>query len=147
MEREVEEIKCDSIQDIPSIDKINGLSRNKTLKVVFGKRILRKRGSIGNQWKKELNDFQIGIHTQNPEINIARLISDKEIVDHQDFFEKCAKDYRDLATRLINKLANQLGIEKKDGFLISSMRELIICYARLHVFLFTRLMYLRTDIQ
>lgn len=111
MEREVEEIKCDSIQDIPSIDKIKGLSRNKTMKVVFGKGILRKRESIGNQWKKELNDFQVGIHTQNPEINIARLISDKEIVDHQDFFEKCAKDYRDLATRLINKLANQLGIE------------------------------------
>lgn len=111
MEREVEEIICDSIQDIPSIDKIKGLSRNKTMKVVFGKGIQRKRESIGNQWKKELNDFQIGIHTQNPEINIARLISDNEIIDHQDFFEKCAKDYRSLAKRLINELAQHLEIE------------------------------------
>jgi len=111
LERELVEIKCETIQDIPSIDRINQLSRNKTIKVVFGKEILRKRESIGNQWKKELNDFQIGIHTQNPEINIARLISDAEIVDHKDFFENCAKDYRILATRLINKLANQLGVE------------------------------------
>jgi len=111
LEREVEEIKCDSIQDIPSIDKLNGLSRNKTMRVVFGKGILRKRESIGNQWKKKLNDFQIGIHLQNPEINIARLISDKEIIDHQDFFEKCAKDYRNLAKRLINELAQHLEIE------------------------------------
>jgi hypothetical protein len=111
LERELEEIKCERIQDIPSIDRIIGLSRNKTMKVLFGKEILRKRESIGNQWKEELSDFQIGIHTQNPEINIARLISDNEIVDHQDFFENCAKDYRDIATRLINKLANHLGIE------------------------------------
>jgi hypothetical protein len=111
LERELEEIKCEALQDIPSIDRINGLSRNKTMKVVFGKEVLRKRESIGNQWKRKLNDFQIGIHTQNPEINIARLISDTEIVDHQVFFENCAKDYRYLATKLINKLANQLGIE------------------------------------
>jgi hypothetical protein len=111
LEREVEEIKCDSIQDIPSIEKINGLSRNIIMKVVFGKGIIRERESIGNQWKKKLNDFQIGIHTQKPEINIARLISDKEIIDHQDFFEKCAKDYRNLAKRLINELAQHLEIE------------------------------------
>ena len=111
MERELKVIKCDSIQDIPSIDKINGLSRNKTMKVVFGKEILRNKESIGNQWKKELNNFQIGIHLQKPEIRIARLISDTEIVNHQAFFENCAKDYRVLATRLIYKLANQLGIE------------------------------------
>ena len=110
MERELEEIVCETIQDIPSIDRINGLSRNKTMKVVFGKDILSKRESIGNQWKKELNDFQIGIHMQNPEINIARLISDTEIVDCQDFFENCARDYRNLAKRLINELTIHIEI-------------------------------------
>jgi len=61
-------------------------------------------------FKKELLGFQIGIHTTEPEINIAKLITDREIEDHQDFFVKCAKDYRKLSIELIYKLANKLKV-------------------------------------
>lgn len=39
------------------------------------------------------------------------MILEKDIIEHQDFFEKCANDYRTLATQLIYELANHLQIE------------------------------------
>lgn len=111
MEREIVEIYCETHHDIPTIERINELPRFQKMKVLFGHEIEPDRESIGNKWKSELKDFLIGIHMQLPEINISRLISAEEIVDHYDFFERCAKDYGKLAKKLITQLARYLQVE------------------------------------
>ncbi|UKN03801.1 hypothetical protein K6119_09890 [Paracrocinitomix mangrovi] len=80
------------------------------MKVKFGRWIKSKRESIGKKWKSDHPNFQIGIHTVLPEINIVKLITSEEIHNNQDFFEKCAKDYRNLATKLITAFAKEYDI-------------------------------------
>lgn len=106
-----ETIECHSEKDIPTIEELHKLPRNKTLTVVFGKDILDKKTATVKHWNLELKDFNIGIDINQPSIHLTRLISDDEIIEHQDFFEQCAKDYRDLSKQLIYKLANHLNIE------------------------------------
>lgn len=104
---------CNDLDDIPDFKAIKSLPRGIEWKIVFTDKIKSKREKIGGQWKFEHPRFQIGIHTIEPEINIVKLITDEEIEEHQDFFERCAKDYRNLATKLINEFAEKhnLGID------------------------------------
>lgn len=99
------------MEDLPDFKSINSLERGIEWKIVFENKIKFKRVKIGNQWKFEHPEFQIAVHTIEPEINIVKLITGKEIEKHQDFFEKCAKDYRNLATELINRFANKHNLE------------------------------------
>lgn len=96
---------------MPTDQEIKSLKRGVQLKVNFGWRIKSKREKIGNRWKVEYPGFQILIHTINPEINIIRLISTEEIKLNQDFFEKCGRDYRNLATTLISEFAKNYNLE------------------------------------
>lgn len=98
---------CNSLDDIPDFKTIKSLPRGIRWKIVFADKIKSKREKIGGQWKFEHPKFQVAIHTIEPEINIVKLITDKEIEEHQYFFEKCAKDYRNLATKLINEFADK----------------------------------------
>jgi hypothetical protein len=111
LDRTTEILTITSLDQIPSPDKIQILPREKTLKLVFEDAVLRQREAIGQSLKKELSDFQVSIHTISPEINIAKLITEKEVQDNQLFFESCAQDYRELGQYLIFKLADKLGIE------------------------------------
>lgn len=70
-----------------------------------------QREAVGNRLKRELQTFQVGVHLKEPEINIAKIITNKEIEENQAFFERCAQDYGALAKRLIFKLAEKTGIE------------------------------------
>ena len=103
MDRITETIKIISITEIPSIEKIQSIQREKVLKLIFEKTVQDQRELIGKKLKKQLHDFQVGIHLTEPEINIAKLITEKEIEDNQDFFEQCAKNYRKLSEELIFK--------------------------------------------
>lgn len=107
LERKIEIITINSVDQIPSLEEIRKIPRSKKLKIVFEESIQRHRESIGQNLKKELDGFLVGIHTFNPEINISKLITEKEIEDNQIFFEDCAKDYRELAEILIFKLAKK----------------------------------------
>jgi hypothetical protein len=111
MERQIIKIYCETESDLPSIDRINELEQNKSMKVVFGDELNHYRESVGNKWKKELTDFVVGVHMKLPEINIWKLISDQDIVDHYEFFEQCAKDYGKLGKKLITQLAGLLKVE------------------------------------
>jgi hypothetical protein len=102
---------CNSLEEIPDFKTIKSLPRGIRLKIVFGNKININREKFGNQWKIEHPEFQVGIHTIQPEINIVKLITDEEIVEHQDFFEMCAKDYRNLATRLIYEFADKYSLQ------------------------------------
>lgn len=108
LKRTTKILNISSSDQIPSLHSIKEISRDITIKIIFEGAIQKEREIIGKKLKSELNGFQVSIHTIKPEINIARLITDEEIEIHQDFFENCAKDYRELGEKLIFKLAEKL---------------------------------------
>jgi hypothetical protein len=123
LDRTTEILTITSIDQIPSLDSFQNLNREQTLKLIFKGTIQEQREIIGNDLKKKLPGFQVSIHNLQSEINVVKLITDKEIQENQLFFEKCAKDYRDLGEFLIFKLADKLGIEINKDSLISSFHK------------------------
>ena len=92
MNRTTDIITISSIYQIPTLETIQAIPRQRTLKLVFDKQVQSQRKAVGQKLKNGLSHFQIGIHTMDPEINIAKLITDEEIEINQYFFEQCAKD-------------------------------------------------------
>lgn len=110
MTRKTDIISITKIEQIPTIETIKSTPRGRILKIVFEGPLNEQREEIGESLKKKLPGFQVGIHVIESEINIAKLITDIEIEDNQDFFEKCAKDYRLLGEELIFKLVDKLAV-------------------------------------
>ncbi len=110
MKRPVDIINCETVADLPSLEWIISPLRHKHIKVIFSPAIIGERCRMKKAWKEDLKDFKVTIPMARPEINIIRLISDIEVIEHQDFFEQCAKDYHNLATQLITSLAEHLNI-------------------------------------
>tara|TARA_R110002126_G_C10284136_1_gene485359 strand:+ start:440 stop:700 length:261 start_codon:yes stop_codon:yes gene_type:complete len=79
-------ISINCIGQIPTLETIRSIPHERTLKLVFDKGVQNKREEIAQNLTTELVGFQVGIHTIEPEINISKLIKDKEIADNQDFF-------------------------------------------------------------
>ena len=111
MTLESEILYCTNSDELPSVERIKSISRGIELKVKFGKKLNLRREKIGENWKKELPFFQVGVHTFENEINISKLITDEEIIEHQLYFENCAKDYRILSEKLIFDLAKYLNVK------------------------------------
>lgn len=116
MTRTTETLRISAIGDIPSIDKIRKTPREKKLRLVFEGAMKEQREAVGQALKKDLNGFLVGVHMIEPEINISKLITEQEIERHQDFFEACARDYRNLATELIFALARQLNVRIEENY-------------------------------
>ena len=102
---------CNSLDELPNFKAIKSIPRGIQFKIIFNDKIKYKREEIGENWKLEHPEFKIGIHTVEPEINLLKLITDNEIEEHQDFFEKCAKDYKIIGTKLITELSEYFEIE------------------------------------
>lgn len=111
MERSTEIVTVTSVAQVPSVESILKLPRERTLKIVFEALARRERETVGQNLRNELQGFQVGIHLTEPEINIAKLITNREVEENQFFFERCAQDYRALGEQLIYKLADKFGIE------------------------------------
>jgi len=124
LNRTTDIITINSVGQIPTLETIRAIPRERTLKIVFENGVQNQRETIGQNLKKELLDFQIGIHTIEPEINIAKLITDKEIKDNKDFFEQCAKDYRQLGEELLFKLVDKLDLKLNRDFPMETFNEL-----------------------
>lgn len=116
MNRTTDIITLKTVGQIPTLETIRTIPRELTIKLVFEKEVQSQRVAIGQNLKIELVGFQVGIHTIEPEINIAKLITDKEVDDNQDFFEQCAKDYRQLGEELLFKLVDKLGLKLNKDF-------------------------------
>ncbi|QIJ88339.1 hypothetical protein C7H62_0530 [Mesoflavibacter sp. HG96] len=116
MIRKTDIISINSIEELPSLERIKSIPRERTLKLIFENELKSKREKIGENLKKELLGFQVGIHTIQPEIYVAKLITDEEIESNQDFFEQCAKDYRQLGKELLFKLVNKLNLKLNEDF-------------------------------
>lgn len=95
-----------NLSDLPSLDELADLPRGINWKFVFDQAVADEREVIGAKWKHSLPNFSVGVHTSLPIIQCLKLITDKEIHTHQDFFEQCAKDYGILAEKLIKQLIN-----------------------------------------
>lgn len=104
-------IICNHLEELPDFKSIKSFQAGIEWKIIFGESIAHKRKKIGSRWRFEHPEFEIGIHTTKPEIYFTKLITDQEIEKHQDFFEQCAKDYRNLATQLINMFAHTYQIK------------------------------------
>ena len=124
MNRTTDIITINSVGQIPTLETIRTISRERTLKLIFEKEVQNQREVVGQNLKTELVGFQVGIHTIEPEINIAKLITDKEILDNQDFFEQCAKDYRQLGEELLYKLVDKLDLKLNKDFPMETFNEL-----------------------
>lgn len=124
MNRETEIIHVNSTENIPSIETIQKLPRLRKLKLIFADSMQMQREAIGENLKKELNGFQVSIHTTEPEINIAKLITDHEIELRQDFFELAAKEHRQLAQKLIYELVDSLSIVMNENYPLESFNSL-----------------------
>jgi hypothetical protein len=124
LKRTTDIIIINSIEQIPTLETIRATTREQKIKLVFEKEVQNQREVVGQNFKNELSDFQVGIHTIEPEINIAKLISDKEIEDNQDFFEQCAKDYRQLGEELLFKLVDKLDLKLNNDFPMEMFNKL-----------------------
>lgn len=124
MNRTTDIITISSVEQIPTLETVQSIPRERTLKLVFEKRVQSQREAVGQKFENELLGFHIGVHTIEPEINIAKLITDREIEANQDFFEQCAKDYRKLGEELLFKLIDKLDLKLNKDFPMETFNEL-----------------------
>lgn len=124
MNRTTDIITIGSIDQIPTLETIQAIPRQRTLKLVFDKRVQNQREAVGQRLKNQLSGFFIGIHITEPEICIAKLITDEEIEANQDFFEQCAKDYRKLGEELLFKLVDKLDLKLDKDVPLRTFHEL-----------------------
>jgi hypothetical protein len=117
-------INLQSVTQLPTLEYIKSIPRNRTIKLVFDHTLKNQRETIGEDLKRQLDEFLVEIHFIEPEINITKLIADFEIEQNQDFFEKCAKDYRVLSTELIFKLAEKLEVSIHPHFPLITFNSL-----------------------
>jgi hypothetical protein len=124
LNRTTDLIIINSVGQVPTLGTIQAISRERSLKLVFENGVQNIMEEIGQDLKNKLPDFQISIHTVEPEINIAKLITNKEIEDNRDFFEQCAKDYRQLGHELLYKLVDKLDLKLNKDFPMQTFNEL-----------------------
>lgn len=109
-------IEVSDISNFPSVEEIQNIRRGVCLKINLIGSVQKYQQERGEELRRILPDFSIGIHTNGHEINVKKLITDEEIVEQQDFFELCAKEYGILGERLINEFLVDRGIPNHDGF-------------------------------
>lgn len=109
-------LNINSLDQVPDVEVIRAQSRDVVLRLEFSAAVESQREAEGERLKSELEGFLVAVHTIDPEINIYPLITSEEIEAHADFFERCARDYRALATKLIFWLAERFGITMDPQF-------------------------------
>lgn len=124
MDRTTHTITIKSIDQIPTVDEIKSISREVALTLIFEGKTNKQREQVGQYLEYALSGFQVLIHTIDPELNVVKLITDKEIEDHQDFFEQCAKDYGHLGGQLVFMLVDKLDLNLNKDFPLDTFNEL-----------------------
>ncbi|MEM9919242.1 MAG: hypothetical protein AAF990_14160, partial [Bacteroidota bacterium] len=114
-------ITVNKVGEIPRLHEIKSIPRGLKLKIIFEGNTKAKREEIGRKWKIELPKYSIGIHTNGIEINILKLITDKEIEEHQDFFEASAMEYGVLSKKLIQQFIEKFKVQPHEGFPLKTL--------------------------
>ncbi len=123
LERTIHIISAAAPDQLPGLDEISNIPRQRKLKIVFEESVRHLRKSYGEDLEKLLPDFQIAIHNTEHEINICKLITYEEIEKNQLFFLQCAKDYRSLGTALITRLIETKRITLNTDFPFLSLNK------------------------
>ena len=116
-------IRINKIEQLPNLQEIESIPRGLNLKIIFEGLIKSKRVEIGMNWKIKLPKYSIGIHSNGEEINILKLITDKEIYQYQSFFEECAKEYGILGEKLINQFIRDFKVDSHEGFPLKTLNS------------------------
>ncbi len=125
MELEEFNIEISDIDDFPSVEQIRKVQRGICLKINLVGSAQKHQKKRGEQLRKALPGFSIGIHMNGQEINVKKLMTDEEIAEHQDFFERCAKEYGLLGEKLINQFIVGNDIADHDGFPLKKLNGYI----------------------
>jgi len=125
MELKESNIEVSDINDFPSVEELQMIQRDVCLKINLVDSAQKHQQIIGEQLRNALPNFSIGIHTNGSEINVKKLITDEEIIEFQDFFELCAKEYGLLGERLINEFIVEKDIPNHDGFPLKNLNGYI----------------------
>jgi hypothetical protein len=125
MELEESNIEVSDINDFPSVEEIQKLPRGIYLKINLIGSTQKYQQERGEQLRKALPDFTVGIHMNGYEINVKKLITEEETTEYQDFFERCAKEYGLLGGKLINEFIVKKGIQYHDGFPLKELNGYI----------------------
>ena len=125
MERTTHVITAKSIQELPYIDYLRNISRQKIIRIIFDHSISHIKENYGEQLQQNLPHFRIAVHSTEPKIEINKLITKEEIIAHQLFFVQCAKDYRKLGEELM-----RLFLEKKKIILNEDFPFLVFNYLK-----------------
>ena len=118
-------IEVSDIIDFPSVEAIKKIQRGIYLKINLIGSARKHQQEKGEQLRKALLNFSIGIHMNGYEINVKKLITDEEITEHQNFFEQCAKEYGLLGEKLINEFIIHKDIPDHDGFPLKKLNGYI----------------------
>jgi hypothetical protein len=116
MERTTQVLPMESLDQVFNMKAFLATPRSIQLQLVFAESLQQERAFVGAFLQQHLAGFTVGIHLNEPEITISKLITDQEVADNQLFFEQCAKDYRALAITLMGALSKKLGIELDPDF-------------------------------
>lgn len=92
VERITETLSIACADEIPDIALLRQTSREKVLHLHFASEAERYREEFGLVLKAQLDEFVVGMHSADPVIRIARLISLEEINRHQDFSNTARKN-------------------------------------------------------
>lgn len=114
-------IEVANINDFPSIEEIQGIERGLKLRINLSSSAQRHQEEKSEELKSALPNFLIGAHTNGYEINVTKLITEVEITQHKDFFERCAKEYGLLGEKLIREFMVENNIPDHDGFPLKKM--------------------------
>lgn len=118
-------IEISDIHDFPGIEEIQQMQRGIRLRINLVDSAQQYQQEKGEQLRKTLPDFSVGIHMNGSEINIKKLITDEEITEYQDFFEQCAKEYGLLGEKLIHGFILEKNIPPHDGFPLQKLNGYI----------------------
>ncbi len=125
MELKESNIEVSDIIDFPSVKEIQNIQRGIYLKINLIDSAQAYQKEKGEQLRKALPKFSIGIHMNGTEINVLKLITDEEINEYQDFFEHCAKESGLLGEKLINEFIVENNIPNHDGFPLKKLNGYI----------------------
>jgi hypothetical protein len=115
MNRTIDTYTIESADQIPALSVIRALPRSRVIKLIIPDEMKDLREATAKRLREELHGFQIITNITEPEINIIKLIT-TEIEENQEFLEQCAKDYRELAIRLMGEFSKYLKVKVNKDF-------------------------------
>lgn len=106
--RKMIQISCNSVEDIPKLEKIKAISTESELVLLFPKEQENLKTNALNKLKKELEGFLVS--NKQDSIAIEKLITKSIVLKHSALVVTLLKEYRNKAEMLVRKLAQKFDL-------------------------------------